>query len=201
MPSSYEPNPMLSRKYKSGFGEFVRPFSLRLHRHGVTAAHLTAAGLLSSLLAALAYSRGRFFLGGVLLLLAGAGDALDGSVARSSGEATPFGAFIDSVTDRYSELLVFSGLAMFYCDSRVMILVLASLAGSLMVSYTRAKAESVIGRCDVGIMERPERVILLAAASILGFMVPALWVLAVLTNLTALHRIHFAWKTAGRAAE
>ncbi len=191
---------MLSREYKSSFGEFVRPISLGLHRRGITAAHLTAFGLLSSVVAALAYSKGRFVLGGILLLLAGAGDALDGSVARSSGEATPFGAFIDSVTDRYSELLVFGGLALFYAGTPVLVLVLLSLAGSMMVSYTRAKAECVIGQCEVGFMERPERVLLLIVASLFGFMVPALWILAALTNLTALHRIVHTWKTLnGRA--
>jgi phosphatidylglycerophosphate synthase len=187
---------MLSRKYKSSFGDLVRPLSLRLHDLGVTAIHLTVAGLVFSLFSALAYAKGRFALGGIFLLLAGAGDALDGSVARSAGEVTPFGSFIDSVADRYSELLVFGGLIIFYCNTPVILLVLCALAGSLMVSYTRAKAETVIGRCDVGLMERPERLILLVAASLFGFVVPALWALAILTNLTALQRIHFTWKFA-----
>lgn len=185
---------MLSRKYKSSFGNLVRPLSQRLHRHGVTATHLTVGGLFFSAAAAVAYSKGRFVIAGILLLLAGAGDALDGTVARSSGEVTPFGSFLDSVVDRYSELLVFGGLVFYYCNDRsVLLLVLLSLAGSLMVSYTRAKAESADGQCEVGIMERPERVILLIVASLFGFMVPALWILAILTNLTALHRIYHTW--------
>lgn len=186
---------MLSRKYKSSFGRKVRPLSQALHSRGVTAAHLTAAGLVFSLISALFYSRGIFGTGGLFLLLAGTCDALDGTVARSAGEATPFGCFIDSVADRYSELLVFGGLTFAYAGTPILALVLLSLAGSLMVSYTKAKAESLIGQCEVGFMERPERLILLIAASFFGFMIPALWILAVLTNATALHRIYYTWKT------
>jgi CDP-diacylglycerol--glycerol-3-phosphate 3-phosphatidyltransferase len=185
---------MLSRKYKSSFGDFVRPLSLRLYNRGIKAAHLTAGGLLFSALAALAYGAGRFIPGGILLLLAGAGDALDGTVARTSGEVTPFGSFIDSVVDRYSELLVFGGLAVYYRNTPTLYLVLFSLAGSLMVSYTRAKSEAVDGQCEVGIMERPERIILLIVASLFNFMVAALWILAVLTNMTALHRVYHTYK-------
>jgi phosphatidylglycerophosphate synthase len=184
---------MLSRKYKSSFGNLVRPLSVRLHQRGITADHLTAAGLLFSILAAFAYSQGSFVIGGLLVLLAGAGDALDGTVARSSGEVTPFGSFIDSVADRYSELFIFGGLALYYRATPILYLVLFSLAGSLMVSYTRAKAEAVNGQCEVGIMERPERILLLIAASLFGFMPAALWILALLTNLTALHRIHHTY--------
>jgi phosphatidylglycerophosphate synthase len=185
---------MLSRKYKRTFGELVKPLSLVLHRRGVTAIHVTMAGLAFSAVAALAYSRGNFTAGGVLLVLAGLSDALDGSVARSSGGETPFGAFIDSVADRYSEFLTLGGIALHYAGTAVLLLVLVSLAGSVMVSYTRAKAENLTGTCDVGLMERPERLILLAAGSIFGFMVPALWALAILTNTTAAHRIYHTWK-------
>jgi len=189
---------MLSRKYKSSFGNLIRPVSLELHKRGITATHITVTGLLFSLAAGLAYWKGSFVAGGILLFLAGASDAIDGTVARASGEVTPFGAFIDSVADRYSELFTFSGLALYYAASPVLLLVLLALAGSMMVSYSRAKAESVIGRCDVGLMERPERLILLIAASLFGFVVPALWLLALLTNMTALHRVYYTWKTVNK---
>jgi CDP-diacylglycerol--glycerol-3-phosphate 3-phosphatidyltransferase len=168
--------------------------SLKLHQSGVTAAQVTLAGLLFSVAAGLAYWKGNFAGGGIFLLLAGLSDAIDGTVARASGEVTPFGAFIDSVADRYSEFFVFGGLALYYAGSPVLLLVLLSLAGSMMVSYSRAKAESVIGRCDVGLMERPERLILLMVGSLFHLMLPALWLLAVLSNMTALHRIHHTWK-------
>jgi CDP-diacylglycerol--glycerol-3-phosphate 3-phosphatidyltransferase len=185
---------MLSRKYKRTFGELVKPLSLALHRHGFTAIHVTLAGLAFSVVAAFAYGGGYFFAGGVLLAAAGLSDALDGSVARSTGGETTFGAFIDSVADRYSELLTLSGIAFHYAATSVLPVVLLSLIGSMMVSYTRAKAESVTGTCDVGLMERPERLILLVAGSLFGFMVPALWALAILTNLPAAHRIYHTWK-------
>jgi phosphatidylglycerophosphate synthase len=185
---------MLSRKYKKTFGEIVGPLSLALHRRGITAIHVTMAGLAFSAVAAVVYSRGYFVAGGVLLAIAGLSDALDGSVARSMGEETLFGAFIDSVADRYSEFLSLGGIALYYAGTPVLLLVLLSLAGSVMVSYTRAKAESVGGKCDVGLMERPERLILLAAGSLGGFMVPTLWALAILSNITAAHRIYHTWK-------
>ena len=186
---------MLSRKYKSSFGSLIRPLSLKLHQSGVTAAQVTLAGLLFSVAAGLAYWKGNFAGGGIFLLLAGMSDAIDGTVARASGEVTPFGAFIDSVADRYSEFFVFGGLALYYAGSPVLLLVLLSLAGSMMVSYSRAKAESVIGRCDVGLMERPERLIVLMVGSLFHLMLPALWLLAILSNMTALHRIHHTWKS------
>jgi CDP-diacylglycerol--glycerol-3-phosphate 3-phosphatidyltransferase len=185
---------MLSRKYRKAFGELVRPMSLALHRRGFTAMRVTMAGLAFSAVSAFAYSKGYFAIGGGLLALAGLSDALDGSVARSSGGETPFGAFIDSVADRYSEFLTLGGIALHYAGTPVLLPVLLSLAGSVMVSYTRAKAESVTATCNVGLMERPERLILLAGGSLFGFMVPALWALAILTNLTAAHRIHHTWK-------
>lgn len=185
---------MLSRKYKGTFGELVKPLSLALHHRGFTAIHVTLAGLAFSAFAALAYGGGYFVAGGILLILAGLSDALDGSVARSTGGETPFGGFVDSVADRYSELLTLGGIALFYAGTSVLPVVLLSLAGSMMVSYTRVKAENVAGTCDIGLMERPERLILLAAGSLFGFMVPALWALAILTNLTAAHRIYHTWK-------
>ncbi len=185
---------MLSRKYKSAFGTFVRPLSDVLHRLHVNPVHLTAAGLFCSVLAALAFSQGLFATGGVLLTLSGFSDMLDGSLARSSGEATPFGSFIDSVTDRYSELFTFGGLAYYYSGSSTLILVLFALGGSLMVSYTRARAESLVGKCEVGLMERPERMIILIAASFFGFMYWGLWLLAVGTNATAMERIYHTRK-------
>lgn len=185
---------MLSRKYKRTFGELVEPLSLALHRRGFTAIHVTLAGLAFSAFAAIAFGGGHFGAGGVLLAAAGLSDALDGSLARATEGETPFGAFIDSVADRYSELLTLSGIAFHYTGTSVLPVVLLALAGSVMVSYTRAKAESVTGVCDIGLMERPERLILLVAGSLFGFMVPALWILAILGNMTAAHRIYHTWK-------
>lgn len=185
---------MLSRKYKATFGVLLQPVNVVLIRLRVSADHLTLAGLVFGVLAGLAFAQGRFLLGGLFLALSGLSDMLDGSLARATGETTRFGSFIDSVTDRYSECFIFGGLAWHYAASPVLMLVLAGLTGSLLVSYTRARAESLIERCEIGIAERPERMILLMLGCLPGLMVPALWVIAALAHLTALQRIHHTWR-------
>lgn len=190
---------MLSRKYKATFGELIQPVNLVLHRLRVSPDHLTLAGLVFGALAGLAFAEGRLVLGGVFFGLSGLSDMLDGSLARAAGETTPFGSFLDSVTDRYTECLVFGGLAWHFASSPVLLLVIAALTGSLLVSYTKARAEALIGRCDVGLFERPERMIILIAGALSGLTVPALWLLAVFSHITALQRIHFTWRqTNGR---
>lgn len=185
---------MISRKYKSAFGEFIQPVNIALHRLRVSADHLTLAGLVFGALAALAFARGRLVLGGFFLGFSGLADMFDGSLARASGSVTRFGSFMDSVTDRYTECLVFAGLAWHYRGASAILLVVAALTGSLLVSYTKARAESLIGSCEVGIMERPERLILLIAGALSGLLTPALWAVAALSHLTALQRIHHTWR-------
>jgi len=189
---------MLSRKYKGAFGELMQPVNLALHRMRVSADHLTLAGLVFGALAGLAAGQGRLPLAALFLALSGLSDMLDGSLARATGEAGPFGSFIDSVTDRYTESFVFAGLAWHYRLEGTLLLVLAAYAGSLLVSYTKARAEAVIGRCEVGLLERPERFVLLIAGALTTLMVPALWTIAVLAHFTALQRIRYTWKNAPR---
>ncbi len=194
---------MISNRFKSRFSAFFGPPAILLKRIGVNANHLTLVGILLSLAAAAAFAGGRFRLGGAVLLLAGLSDVLDGSVARNSGTSSLFGAFIDSVSDRYSEFFIFSGLLYRFHgegDTLSLALVLAALLGSMMVSYTRARAESIIGECQVGLMERPERIIVLIVFAILGWIKPALWILAVGANLTALRRIVYTWQKTREAA-
>src|SRR5439155_44018 len=131
---------------------------------------------------------------GLVLLVAGLLDLLDGSLARASGQVTAFGAFLDSVIDRYSDIAVMLGIVVLYArtpNPRGALVAMAGLAGSVMVSYTKARAESIGVECNVGMMERPERLICLIAGAVLDVMEPALWVLAVLANLTAVQRIVF----------
>ena len=128
------------------------------------------------------------------LLLAGLFDLLDGSLARASGQVTPFGAFLDSVIDRYSDLVVLLGIVVLFArtpNARGALVAMAGLVGSVMVSYTKARAESIGVECNVGFMERPERMICLIAGALLDLLEPALWVLAMLANITALQRIVF----------
>lgn len=180
---------MLSRKYKSAFGEYIQPINLVLHRLRVSPDHLTFAGIVFGGLAGLAFAQGRLMLAGIFLILAGVSDMLDGSLARANGEATPFGSYIDSVADRLTEGLIFTGIAWHLRAQPELLVVFAALAGSFLVSYAKARSEALGVTCEVGLMERPERFIVLVAGALVGLLVPALWVLATLTLLTAGQRV------------
>ncbi len=135
-------------------------------------------------------------LGGAVALFASIFDMLDGRVARLRGRETKFGAYLDSTMDRYSDMLLFMGLLILYARlerNGLMVLVWVAAFGSFMTSYARARAESLIPRCPVGLMERPERVVLLIAGALLNRMVAVLWVVAVLSNLTAIQRIVYTY--------
>src|SRR3989454_5723486 len=139
--------------------------------------HLTVLGLGVSLLAAGAFVTGRTRCAGGLLILAGLCDFFDGSLARASGQVSAFGAFLDSVIDRYSDLVVLLAIVVLYAQmshTRGAAVAMAGLIGSMMVSYTKARAESIGVRCTVGMMERPERMICLIAGALLGLLEPAI---------------------------
>jgi soluble lytic murein transglycosylase len=188
---------MLGR-YRESVRTWVEPVGLVLYRRlGLRPNHLTVLGLGVSFLAATAFVAGRTRYAGVLLILAGLCDFLDGSLARASGQVSAFGAFLDSVIDRYSDLIVLLGIVVLFAQTphaRGAIVAMAGLIGSMMVSYTKARAESIGVRCTVGMMERPERMICLIAGALLDLLEPALWVLAILSNLTAIQRIAFTWR-------
>jgi CDP-diacylglycerol--glycerol-3-phosphate 3-phosphatidyltransferase len=128
---------------------------------------------------------------------AGIFDMVDGRVARATGQVTQFGAFFDSVIDRYSDLALFFGLLVYYARAGrffYIVLVAVVMTGSVMVSYTRARAESLIGSCKVGFMERPERIVLVIIGALFNRMAPVLWVIAVLSNVTVVHRILYTYQ-------
>src|SRR5947207_9823103 len=184
---------VLSR-YRETLRGWTAPIGYALFRLHLRPNHLTLAGLGVSLLAASAFVAGRTRSAGFLLILAGLFDCCDGSLARASGQVTPFGAFLDSVIDRYSDLVVLLGIVVLFSRESHMrgaVAAMAALVGSLMVSYTKGRAESIGVECNVGFMERPERMICLIAGALFGVLEPALWVLAVLANITAVHRIFF----------
>lgn len=161
---------------------------------------LTALGLLFSILSAVAIWKDRGRLAGCLLLAGGICDTLDGPVARATKSVTKFGAFIDSTIDRYSEIVVFLALAWRYREGPTLVGVVLAVTGSLMVSYTRARAEGLGEECRVGLLERPERLVLLILGLLAGWQATAavVWVLAVLANATAIQRIvHVGRKTRG----
>ena len=134
--------------------------------------------------------------GGLVALLASLFDMLDGRVARLRGRPTTFGAFLDSTMDRYSDMVLYMGLLILYARvdrTPYMILVWVAAFGSFMTSYARARAESLIPRCTVGLLERPERIVLIVIGALFNRMTAVLWIVAVLSNLTALQRIVYTY--------
>lgn len=158
---------------------------------------LTFTGVLISLWAAFEFSYGNFRRGGLVIILAGLFDMLDGEVARVSKSVTRFGAFYDSVIDRYSDIIILQGLMVYYARHMMLgyvVLVGVVFMGAVLTSYTRARAESIIPSCKVGFMERPERIVLLIIGGLANRMESVLWILAVLGNWTVINRIYYTWK-------
>jgi CDP-diacylglycerol--glycerol-3-phosphate 3-phosphatidyltransferase len=165
---------------------------------------LTFLGLVINVVAAWMLAIGQFRWGGAVVIGAGLFDMVDGRVARETNRVTRFGGFFDSVLDRYSDLGLLVGLLVWYGSiNRGFYVVLTALAmmGSVMVSYTRARAENSIPMCKVGFMERPERVVLMIIGLLFDRMAPVLWVIAVLANITVVHRMVFTWQEAKRLEE
>lgn len=164
---------------------------------GINPNFLTFFGLLVNFVAAAMFATGRFRAGASFIFAAGFLDMLDGQVARRQNRVTAFGAFYDSTLDRYADMALYMGLLVYYSVSgRTPYVVLAAVAtaGSVMVSYTRARAESLIPTCKVGFMERPERLVLLIIGGLFGRMAPVLWVIAAISTITVIHRIIYTWQ-------
>src|ERR1700760_3354323 len=162
---------------------------------------LTFLGLVINAWAAWLFSQGNFFWAGIVVIGAGLFDMVDGRVARASNQVTRFGGFFDSVLDRYSDLALFMGLLVYYASiNRFFYIVLTAIVmtGSVMISYTRARAENIIPKCKVGFLERPERVVLIIIGALFDRMAAVLWVIAILSNLTVIHRMIFTWQEAKR---
>lgn len=162
---------------------------------------LTGLGLVINVVAAVLFGYGRFWQAGVVIIIAGVFDMVDGRVARATNTVSPFGAFFDSVVDRYSDLALYFGLLVYYARinrSFYVVLVAVVMTGSVMVSYARARAESLIPSCKVGFMERPERIVLVIIGAVFNRMAAVLWVIAVLSNITVAHRIAYTYRQAKR---
>jgi CDP-diacylglycerol--glycerol-3-phosphate 3-phosphatidyltransferase len=158
---------------------------------------LTFTGVVISFWAAWEFGHGRLFQGGLIVILAGLFDMLDGEVARVSRSETRFGAFYDSVIDRYSDIIILQGLMVYYAHHHrlgYVVLVGVVFMGAVMTSYSRARAESLIPTCKVGFMERPERIVLLIIGGLANRMEAVLWILAVLGNWTVFNRIYYTWR-------
>jgi len=162
---------------------------------------LTFIGVLINVIAAAVLATGNFFIGGFVIMGAAVFDLVDGRVARSSGNVTRFGAFFDSVMDRYSDLALLTGLLVYYASINrffYIVLVAVAMIATVLVSYSRARAENVIPKCKVGFMERPERIVLLLIGAFFDKMAPILWVIAILGNWTVIHRIVYTWQETRR---
>lgn len=180
----------------------LEPLTRRIAATGISPNALTITGFISVLATAVVLALGHRQLGGILFLLATGFDLLDGAVAQLTKRKTTFGAYLDSNLDRYAEIAIFLALLIPYSlQGAVLEVVLCylAMAGSLMVSYARARAEGLGLACQVGLLARPERVIILGLGLILDQVMPALALLALSTNITAMQRIIHVWRlTKGR---
>lgn len=191
---------MFDGRFRSSFETGLRPVGVRLHKMGVTADHLTILGVVAAAGSAVAIANGALRGGLLLLALTGTIDMLDGAVAKSSGTASPRGSFFDSVADRLSDALVFGGVGWYLAGEhggRAAILPLAVLAGAMLISYERARAESLGFDGRGGLMERAERFLMLGFGLLFdSLLVPVLWIMLVLVAITAVQRFSKVWRQA-----
>jgi CDP-diacylglycerol--glycerol-3-phosphate 3-phosphatidyltransferase len=162
---------------------------------------LTFLGLVINIGAAWLFAVGSFRWAGVVVICAGVFDMVDGRVARATQQVTRFGGFFDSVIDRYSDLGLYMGLLVFYSSigrPGYIVLTAVVMTGTVMVSYTRARAENTIPKCKVGFLERPERIVLIILGAVTYRMAQVLWIIAVLSNLTVIHRMIYTWQECKR---
>ena len=165
---------------------------------------LTFLGLVINMVAATFLAFGRFRVAGFVIIFAGLFDMVDGRVARATNQVTRFGGFFDSVLDRYSDLGLLVGLLVYYGTINrpwYVVLTAVVMTATVMISYTRTRAENIIPACKVGFLERPERVVLLIIGALFDRMAPVLWVIAVLGNITVIHRMIFTYQEARRLEE
>src|SRR5580658_5529341 len=158
---------------------------------------ITWMALVLNLWAAILFAAGRFAAAGGMMLLAGLCDLLDGPVARRQNRVSLFGGFLDSILDRYADLILFLGLLVYYASvNRFMYAVLAgaAMSGAVMVSYAKARAESLVPKAEVGFWDRPERLALMMLGARGNSMTIALWILAIGPNITVIHRIVDTWQ-------
>ena len=210
---------MSAETIKYATRSLLNPLAQLLVAMEISPSMITAAGLVLSALAGLLFGLGAFIAGGIVLILSGLADMLDGMVARSSGKAGTLGAVVDSVSDRYADALVLFGLFYHYAfgggaagagegvgaETRPAVaayLALAAIVGSFMVSYVRARAEGLGLECKIGLLERPWRMVILIVGAFLGSVVMALllWPLAILTHFTAMQRVLEVKKQVGLRA-
>lgn len=182
----------LTDQMRARFKGILDPIGSFLNRLGLMPNTMTILGLVGNTAGAILLTQGEMTIGGIVILLMGPVDALDGTMARLRGESGNFGAFVDSVTDRYSELVIFAGLLVYYLINDAWLLAgltYFAAAGSVLVSYVRARGQSLGYETKVGILTRMERYMVLAPALIFQIPEVGLWIIAILANFTAFQRI------------
>lgn len=207
---------MFSRRIQQRVRQLVALIIQPLARLRVTPNTLTVIGLLLSALTALVIALGFLLVGGLLVLFAGIFDMFDGAMARVRNAATTFGAFLDSMLDRYSESIILLGLLCYVLQrpdlhdafwpaqheqTWMIVFIFVAVVGSLMVSYAKARAEGLGLECKTGLLARPERVVILAIGLLTGTVIWALALLAVLSHVTAIERLVYVWHVTSQAAE
>jgi len=207
---------MFSRRIQQRARHLVALLIRPLARLGVTPNTLTVIGLLISILTAVVIAQGYLVAGGLLVLFAGFFDMFDGAMARVLNTATTFGAFFDSTLDRYSESIILFGMLVYALQRPdlhdifwpfaheqlwMIAVIFIAVVGSLMVSYTKARAEGLGLECKTGLLARPERVVLLAIGLLSGTSIWALALLAIFSQLTAIERVVYVWRITSHAAQ
>jgi len=191
---------MFDGRWRSSFEQGLKPIGANIRRTGITADHLTATGVVLAGAASIAIANGALRAGLLLLILCALPDLLDGAVAKASGTAGPRGAFFDSVSDRVTDALLLGGVAWYLSSThpgRIAVLPLAVLGASMLISYERAKAEALGFHARGGLMERAERIIVLGVGLLFdSILIPLLWLMLVLTMVTAVQRFAKVWSQA-----
>ncbi|HFE64864.1 MAG TPA: CDP-alcohol phosphatidyltransferase family protein [Caldithrix sp.] len=189
---------VLPHSIQKWFINFIEPVAEFIAKLQVHPNHFTILGLFVSFIGALFYAKHDIRLGGLFILLGGICDIIDGKVARRTGLSSKFGALLDSSLDRYSEVFMFLGTAIYFVQidhPSTSIMVFLALGGSMMVSYVRARAEGLGYECKVGIMQRPERIVYVGFSSLIHpfILEIVIWMIAILANFTAIQRMHHVW--------
>jgi CDP-diacylglycerol---glycerol-3-phosphate 3-phosphatidyltransferase len=184
----------LTDRLRTLFKWMLDPIGTFLNRIGLTPNTMTMLGLVGNIIGAIFIAKGNMLWGGIIVLVMWPVDALDGTMARLRGEPSDFGGFVDSVTDRYSELVIFGGLLYYFLaagEPLASMLVFLAASGSVLVSYTRARAEALGFEAKIGALTRVERYFVLAPGLVFNFPIIAMWIIAILANFTALQRIWY----------
>jgi CDP-diacylglycerol--glycerol-3-phosphate 3-phosphatidyltransferase len=173
------------------FRRLLEPVAAALIATRVSPSTITVLGIIPAVVAGVAFGKGMVRSGGILLGVSGLFDLADGLVARLGHKETKFGALLDSTVDRYTEIVIFIGLAVLFRGEAALYGVLSALCGSLMVSYVKARTEGLGEKCDAGMLQRPERLVILIIGALISPTVLkwAIWLVAVLANVTALERL------------